>query len=115
MTGKHAGLRTRYTARQRAELRHRVFRMVNPMPELILRAQVAHQRERASARKTRLRRALAGIPLTDANRVFNYGRQNGNVYRPLTARQQRRRVHKARKHQFSNLGILEAHRVALAR
>lgn len=109
------------TARQRAELRGLVFRPLNPMPELILRAQSAHANQRIEMRKAlraaREKAALntLGEPLLDAERVWNYGRQNRNVYRPLTPRQQRRRVHKARKHQFPNLGILEAHRAALAR
>lgn len=106
MTGKHAGLRTRYTARQRAELRGWVFRPLNPMPELVLRARAAHLRERIEATRERRaeRRLLPGnysggkhpdAPLVDAERVYNYVRQIG-VRRPLTPPQQRRRAHKAK-------------------
>lgn len=89
------------TARQRAAERGWVFRPVNPMPELLWRARSAHQYERwltLTARQDERRLSATkepDAPLVDAERVWNYVRQIG-VRRPLTPRQRRRRVHKAK-------------------
>lgn len=92
------------SARERAALRGLVFRPLNPMQTLILRARERHQAERTAATFARRMareedRALGrhlhplGDPLTDDARVYNYVKQNG-ITRPLTRRQQRRRRHK---------------------
>lgn len=87
-------------ARLRAHWRGWIFRPLNPMPTLILRAAQRRIQLRAQQRfvnhMTRLEATgrKPGTPLDDATRVWNYVRQNG-VRRPLTPRQQRRRAHKA--------------------
>ena len=100
MTGKHAGLRTRYTARQRAELRGWVFRPLNPMPELIARA----RQHRIFARRmawNQLRAARVaqmdhypGAPVDPEMREAVYRQQSGGPLRTLTPRQCRRIRHK---------------------
>jgi hypothetical protein len=93
------------TARQRADERGWVFRPLNPMPELILRAAYAHQAQRAEMRKalhsarafTRPARGLTsvpGMPVGDGRRILAYYKQNDTPRRPLTPRQQRRRRRK---------------------
>jgi hypothetical protein len=89
------------TARDRAAERGWVFRPVNPMPELILRAAYAHQGNRQLAahyrRETRLAEAdiIPGTPMEDAARVEAYRRQNGqHDLITLTPRQSRRCWHK---------------------
>lgn len=89
-------------ARQRAEAKGYVFWPVNPMPTVILTAQDGRRRQQADRRRERIahppiRMATmqrTGTPLTDKQRVYNYVKQ-GDPRRPLTARQHRRRRHKA--------------------
>lgn len=89
------------TSRQRANERGWVFRPVNPMPELILRAAYAHRNERFKTCQERLLKrpfrgqpSRPGMPMPDGERIMAYYRQNGTPRRPLTPRQQRRRKHK---------------------
>lgn len=72
-------------------------------------------RKQRAERKTRWTNvnAVAGEPLTDGERVYHYIKQNG-IRRPLTPRQQRRRMHKASKHNLPVAAGLRKVRMWLA-
>jgi hypothetical protein len=97
-------VKTPKTARERAAERGWVFRPVNPMPELVLRAAYAHQVQRAAGHAPR--RPVE--PLNNDMRILAYYRQNGTPRRPLTPRQQRRRWHKNAHALAQELGLRTA-------
>lgn len=103
MSGKHAGLRTRYTARQRAEIRFRVFYPINPMPNRIYLARRAYEAWRADRARRNVDEQRAAIePMQHGKRILAYLRQNTPGHGQLstrampTRRQLRRMRHKSK-------------------